>query len=72
MIGEVLFGIGYLLLCVLVGRITREKPIIGFNKHLGFWAGFYASFFMTPLVVYFLFLCIPDRKVKKNRSRTSA
>ena len=66
MIGEVLFGIGYLSLCVLVGYITRDKPILGINRNLGFWIGFYASFFLTPLLVYFAFLCIPDRRPRKS------
>ncbi len=72
MIGEVLFGIGYLSLCVLVGRITRDKAILGFNRRIGFWTGFYVSFFFTPLLVYFVLLCIPERKPGKTRRRTGA
>ncbi len=64
MIGEVLFGVGYLSLCILVGCITRNKPVLGINRSLGFWAGFYGSFFLTPLLVFFVLLCIPDRKGK--------
>lgn len=72
MIGEVLFGIGYLALCVLVGRITRDKVILGFNRSLGFWVGFYVSFFLTPLLVFFVLLCIPERKPGKTRRRADA
>lgn len=69
MIGEVLFGLGYLSLCIVVGYITREKPIIGISQRIGFWSGFYASFFLTPLLVFFFLLCVPDRKRKKKQTQ---